>query len=106
MSAANACFAILHHRVRCFRNRNYQILVVNNSCAPHADDHPAWQGVLHTARIENPDAAQRRVVNSLMIASAPLGVAEPVSEPAQEEFVSTTTVRRRGYDKTNLDDDS
>lgn len=93
-------------RVRCFCHGNAQILVVNNSCATYADDRSAWQGVLHTARIENPDAAQRRVVNSLMIASASLGAAEPVSEPAQEEFVSTTAVRRRGYDKTNLDDDS
>jgi hypothetical protein len=93
-------------RIRCFCNRNYQILVVNNSCAPYADDTPAWQGVLHTARIENPDASQRRVVNSLMIVSAPRGAIEPVSEPAQEEFVSTTVVRRRGYDKTDLNDDS
>jgi hypothetical protein len=93
-------------RVRCFCNRNHQILVVNNSSAPYAGDTPRWQGVLHTARIVTPDASQRRIVNSMMVASAPIGASDVVSEPAQEEFVTTTAVRRRGYDKTDLDDDS
>ena len=93
-------------RIPCFCNRAYLILLVNNSCAPYADDKPAWQGVLHTARIVNPDPAQRRIVNSLMIASSARGEPEPGCEQAQEEFVATNVIRRRGYDKLDLADES
>ncbi len=93
-------------RVGCFANRTYQILLVNNSIAPYSDTAPAWQGVLHTATIRNPDESQRRVINSLMLASASSGAVEPISEQEQEYFIRTMKVRRSGYDKPELADDA
>jgi hypothetical protein len=92
-------------RVRCFSNDNYQVLLINNSIAPFSDAAPAWQGVLHTATIQNPDTSRRRVINSLMVASVPLGEAEPVTEREQEGFIQTSLVRRAGYDRPDLADD-
>jgi hypothetical protein len=91
-------------RVECFTNRNYQVALINNSMAPYATAQ-AWQGVLHTATIEQPMDELRRVVNSTMIASVPRGTEESVSELQQEEFINTNIVRRRGYDKQHLEDD-
>jgi hypothetical protein len=92
-------------RVACISNRSYQVLLINNSIAAYAKTGGGWQGVLHTATIHNPADAQRRVVNSIMIASVPLGEAEPVSTAEQVDFMTTSVVRRRGYDKGHLEDD-
>jgi hypothetical protein len=91
--------------VVCFTNLNYQILMINNSVAPYSVDSPAWQGVLHTATVDNPSDSLRRIVNSTMIASVPGGTPEAVSVDQQEEFATTLAVRRRGYDKPHLEDD-
>lgn len=91
-------------RVDCFSNRHYQLLLINNSIAAYSDTVPVWQGVLHTAAIENPDASVCRVVNSIMVASVPADSATAVSHGEQEEFVRTKQVRRRGYDKPELDE--
>ena len=48
---------------------------------------------------------KRRVVNSFMVASMPFGAAELVSQAEQDEFITTTIVRRRGYDRQHLTDD-
>ncbi len=88
-----------------FSSRSYQILLINNSVAPHSADRPAWQGVLHTATILDADDSLRRVVNSMMTASVPVGSPEVVTEGQLEEFATTRLVRRRGYDKLNLEDD-
>jgi len=93
-------------RVVCFGNRSHQILFINNSSAPYADGALTWQGVLHTALIPNPDEAQRRVVNSVMVASVAQGTLEAVSAAEQAAFVSSNAVRRSGYDKPNLADDN
>jgi hypothetical protein len=93
-------------RVTCFSNQCYQILLINNSIAPYLADAVRWQGVLHTAAISNPDDSLRRVVNSMLFASVPSGTPEPVSKKDQDEFVQTQLVRRRGYDKLNLGDDT
>ncbi len=92
-------------RVEGFSNQSHQVLLVNNSMAAFSSDGSSWQGVLHTATIQNPSDDHRRVVNSTMIASVPLGTPEPVSMAEQGEFMNTTTVRRRGCDKPNLADD-
>jgi len=92
-------------RVPCFSRSNYQILCVNNSSARFSLDQPAWQGVLHTATILTPDESKRRIINSTMIATAATDVEEGVSETQQQEFMHTSAVRRRGYDKSHLVDD-
>jgi hypothetical protein len=90
--------------VACFSNRNSQILLINNSIAPYSREGGSWQGVLHIATIRNPSDTLRRVVNSTMVASVPLGMPETLSEEGLEEFINTSAVRRRGYDKPELED--
>jgi hypothetical protein len=92
-------------RVPCFSRTSFQIICINNSSAPYSTSRPAWQGTLHTATILTPDESERRVINSTMIASAPIGTPDAVDVSARSEFVSTSAVRRRGYDKLHLDDD-
>ncbi len=88
-----------------FSNEAAQVLLINNSSAALSGDRTTSQGVLHTATVQNPCDDKRRVVNSMMVASVPLGAAEPVSLVEQDEFLTTTIVRRRGYDRQHLADD-
>jgi hypothetical protein len=89
--------------VGCFNNRHFQIVMINNSMTVEGDGR--WQGVLHTAKILNPDPALRRVVNSTMIVSVAIGDAGGISDEAIQDFVSTSVVRRRGYDNLAAVDD-
>jgi hypothetical protein len=92
--------------VPCFSRQDFQVICINNSSAPFSIEHLRWQGTLHTAKILTPDESKRRVVNSTMIASASVGTSDQVPESEQHAFVTTSTVRRRGYDKPHLDDDN
>jgi hypothetical protein len=93
-------------RIPCFSRTDYQIICINNSSAPFSRDQPRWQGTLHTATILTPDESKRRVVNSTLIASAPAGTPDTISESEKQEFINTSIVRRRGHDKPHLDDDT
>ena len=93
-------------RIPCFSRNDYQIICVNNSSAPFSENLPMWQGTLHTATILTPDESKRRVINSTMITLAPAGTPDTITESQQKEFVTTSTVRRRGYDKQHLEDDT
>ena len=93
-------------RINCYSNLSHQVLLINNSIAAPSDKQGAWQGVLHTATVHNPSDALRRVVNSTLIASVPAGTPESVSRHEQELFAATDLVRRRGYDRHHLEDDS
>jgi hypothetical protein len=88
----------------CFDHREYLILFINNSCNECEGD--KWQGVLHAASIPLPNESKRRVINSTMLFEAPRGTTDTVTEEEQTEFRTTTAVKRRGYDKINLEDDS
>ncbi|MCE9544753.1 MAG: hypothetical protein K8T25_04435, partial [Planctomycetia bacterium] len=81
------------------------ILLINNSVANYSEENGSWQGVLHTATVCQPSDEQRRIVNSMMMASVHLGTEEPVSAAEQLRFVEWTVVHRRGYDKPLLADD-
>jgi len=85
-------------RIPCFSRTDYQIICVNNSSAPFSQDQKTWQGTLHAAKILTPDESKRRVINSAMIASAPIGTPDKITESQQQEFVITSVVRRRVYD--------
>lgn len=65
-------------RVPCLSPGDYRIVCINNSCAPYSESRPAWQGVLHGARVPAPDASESRVINSTMIASVPAGTPDTV----------------------------
>ncbi len=92
-------------RIPCFSANTFQIVCINNSSAPHVADGSHWQGTLHTATIQKPDESKRRVINSTMIARAPLGSSDVIDEKSLQYFIHTSEVKRRGYDKPHLDDD-
>jgi hypothetical protein len=91
--------------VACFSNRRFQILMINNSAARYSETEPAWQGVLHTAQIHNPSDSLRRIVNSAMVVPDPVGARDAISQSDEEEFLHSTVVHRRGYERTHLTDD-
>lgn len=93
-------------QLECFSATEFQIVCINNSLAPFSDNRQHWQGTLHGATIRTPDESHRRVINSTQIATAPLGTNEPVTYEQLQEFQTTTAVRRQGYDKQHLRDDS
>ncbi len=93
-------------RIPCFSPKNFQIVCINNSSTPYSHEHLTWQGTLHTATILTPNEFERRVINSTMIASAPIGTLDAISESQQLDFVRTAVVHRRGYDKLHLEDDT
>lgn len=88
-----------------FSPDSFQIVCINNSSAPYVTAGTNWQGTLHTATILKPDETKRRVINSTMIARAPLGATDLVDESALYDFIHTSEVKRRGYDKPHLEDD-
>ena len=91
-------------RIPCFSIKDYQIVCINNSSAAYSPG-TYWQGVLHTARILAPDESKRRVINSMMIACAPLGSSDLVDDTSLQFFIHTTEIKRSGYDKPHLQDD-
>ncbi|MEO1526056.1 MAG: hypothetical protein AAFX06_11510 [Planctomycetota bacterium] len=92
-------------KVPCFSGSEYQIVCINNSTADYSSSDSAWQGTLHTATVPHPDESQRRVINSMMIASVAIGTGDAIPSAQLEEFVTATAVSRRGYDKPHLQDD-
>ena len=92
-------------RVPCFSETDYQIVCINNSFAPFSMEKPVWQGTLHTATVRTPDESKRRVINSTLIASVPIGADAVVSKSDEQEFVKTTLVRRRDYGTLQQEDD-
>jgi hypothetical protein len=92
-------------RIPCFTTNHFQIVCINNSSAPFSTAGTTWQGTLHTATITTPDESKRRVIDSTMIARAPTGSSDSVDETTLQYFIHTSEVKRRGYDKTHLEDD-
>jgi len=82
-------------RIPCYASTDFQIVCINNSCAPFSHDQPKWQGVLHTATMLTPDPAKQRIVNSTMIASVPLGTRDVVTAAQQQVFMTTSAVCMR-----------
>jgi hypothetical protein len=53
-----------------FQSERYQILVINNSCAPLEGGRCGMLGVLHKAVVFHPQTGQNRYVNSLTLTTA------------------------------------
>jgi hypothetical protein len=77
-----------------FDNTSFQIMLINNSINRLGE---GLVGVLHTARIINPNPDLSRIVNSTMIASVPQGHGESISVEEQNDFVTSAVVRRAVY---------
>ena len=80
--------------VETFDNTSFQILIINNSLKQIGD---GIIGLLHTARIINPNREFSRIINSTMIASVVQGNGEDVSVDQQSDFVTTAVVRKPVY---------
>jgi hypothetical protein len=91
-------------RIPCFSPTDFQIVAINNSSAPI--DGKSWLGTMHTATIRNPDDRKRRIIDSTMIAPAPIGADDAISPAELQEFIYTSLVHRRGYEKQHLADDT
>lgn len=90
--------------IPCFSKGSFQIVCINNSSMPYSIDDAHWQGILHTARIIDPDESKRRIINSTMIATVNLNSSDIISKERVQHFIHTTELKRRGYDKTHLED--
>ncbi|OPZ91148.1 MAG: hypothetical protein BWY75_00439 [bacterium ADurb.Bin425] len=72
---------------------SFQILVVNNSCAAYSKEMPRWQGVLHSAVVDN--SAGSRVINSTCV--APRGDFAIVEEQAVSSFLYDDALAGSNY---------
>jgi hypothetical protein len=70
-----------------------RILLVNNSSLPFTEARTNPLGVMHKAVIVTPDAAERRIVNSTMLAVG----GDEIGIDQQQEFVTTDGISRKDY---------
>ncbi len=70
-----------------------RILVINNSSLPFTEARTNPLGVMHKAEIVTPDEAQRRIVNSTMLATE----GEEMGQKHQEEFVRSDKISPKAY---------
>lgn len=92
--------------LECFSPHRPVIVMINNSVTDSTSEAGAMLGVLHGATVPSPSDDARRVINSTMFATGGEGVVGPVSEADVSDFLNTSSVRRRGYDKPHLKDDT
>lgn len=71
-----------------------RILLVNNSSLPFTEARTNPLGVMHMAIIVTPDAAERRIVNSTMLAG---GEADQIGQEQQRDFVATDKISQKVY---------
>jgi hypothetical protein len=71
-----------------------RILLVNNSSLPITEARTNPLGVMHKAEIINPTEAERRIVNSTMLA---VGGGEEVGQEQVRQFVSTDEISQKVY---------
>jgi len=71
-----------------------RILLVNNSSLPFTEARTNTMGVMHKAIIVTPDDAERRIVNSTMLA---VGEADAIGQEQQREFVTTDKISHKVY---------
>ena len=70
-----------------------RILLINNSSLPFTEGRTNALGVMHKAIIVTPNEAERRIVNSTMLAVG----GEEISGEKQEEFVTTDKISQKVY---------
>ena len=70
------------------------IVLVNNSTLPIDKDRTNPLGVMHKAVIDGPNDAERRIINSIMMAA---GHAEEVSSAQQKAFIETEQISQKIY---------
>jgi hypothetical protein len=71
-----------------------RILLVNNSSLPFTEARTNSLGVMHKATIVTPDDAERRIVNSTMLA---VGETDEIGPVQQQDFVATDKISQKVY---------
>ncbi len=71
-----------------------RILLVNNSSLPFTEARTNPLGVMHKAIIVTPDDAERRIVNSTMLA---VGETDEIGQERQRDFVRTERISQKDY---------
>lgn len=76
---------------------HWRILLINNSSLPWTDSRTNPLGVMHKAEIINPNEAESRIVNSMMLATADVSVPEDIGTDQERTFVTTEKISPKGY---------
>jgi hypothetical protein len=71
-----------------------RILLINNSSLPFTEARTNPLGVMHKAIIATPNNAERRIVNSTMLA---VGERDEISQEQQQDFVTTDKISQKVY---------
>lgn len=71
-----------------------RILLINNSSLPYTEARTNPLGVLHKAEIIDPDESERRIVNSVMLAT---GGPEEVGQETLRTFLATEEISQKLY---------
>lgn len=71
-----------------------RILLINNSSLPFTEGRTNPLGVMHKAIIVTPNDAERRIVNSTMLA---VGHGDEIGEEQQQDFVTTDKISQKVY---------
>lgn len=71
-----------------------RILLVNNSSLPFTEGRTNPLGVMHKAIIVTPNDAERRIVNSTMLA---VGEGDEIGQEEQQDFVMTDKISQKVY---------
>jgi hypothetical protein len=71
-----------------------RILLINNSSLPFTEGRANPLGVMHKAIIVTPNDAERRIVNSTMLA---VGHGDEIGEEQQQDFVTTDKISQKVY---------
>lgn len=71
-----------------------RILLVNNSSLPFTEARTNPLGVMHKAIIVTPDDAERRIVNSIMLA---VGEQDEIGQEQLRDFVTTDKISQKVY---------
>lgn len=70
-----------------------RIVVINNSSMPFTEARQNPLGVMHKAIIDTPNDAERRIVNSTMLATE----GEAVAQELEDDFVRTEKISQKNY---------
>ncbi|QDU79077.1 hypothetical protein Pla110_07810 [Polystyrenella longa] len=79
-------------KVSSFAEDKNQVFCINNSTATFSSSRPAWQGLLHSATINEPDLSQRRVINSTLIGSFPINTDQGLSNEKLSNFLQSDSL--------------
>ncbi len=80
-----------------YQPEHFQILVINNSEADTSQKSDRLLGVLHKAEIAKRMLGERRIINSIMLASVSKDASVSISERDLQTFLESDQVAQKNY---------